>query len=77
LPRAKFIVYRCSKCRRVQTSPLRYSSKRCPYCGHVNKLREVEALTYASTADEAAAVAAKIKELDGAKRCEDLVDLLS
>ncbi|MCX8205002.1 MAG: DUF1922 domain-containing protein [Candidatus Nezhaarchaeota archaeon] len=66
MPKPKFIVYRCPSCRSAQASSLRYSSRRCPYCGRRVKLKEVEALAYALTAVEAAASVARVKEVDAA-----------
>lgn len=63
LPEPRYVIFRCSHCRSIQASPLRYSSKRCPYCGRLNRLREVDVLAYASTAADASAAVAKMRAL--------------
>ncbi|MEM4700258.1 MAG: DUF1922 domain-containing protein [Candidatus Nezhaarchaeales archaeon] len=61
MPEPRYVIFRCSNCRSIQASPLRYSSRRCPYCGRRNRLREVEVLAYAQTAAEASAAVAKMR----------------
>ncbi|RLF15004.1 MAG: hypothetical protein DRN06_06335 [Thermoprotei archaeon] len=63
----KYVVFRCLTCGHIQTTSSRFAKRRCPYCGKLNDLSKVQVLASASTAEEAAYQASRLK-LEEAKK---------